>query len=172
MPPLNRALAATNFYEIRIRMKNSMIGQLFDKSTLIFGCGNILFGDDGFGPAVVEHLQKNYVLPEDVLAMDMGTSIRDTLFNITLSEKKPKKIIIVDAADQPGRRPGEVFEIPMEAIPQKKTADFSLHQFPAVNMLQELQDYTQTDIVVLVAQTEHVPDEIQPGLSETMQGGN
>jgi len=147
-----------------------MIGQLFDKSTLIFGCGNILFGDDGFGPAVVEHLQKNYVLPEDVLAMDMGTSIRDTLFNITLSEKKPKKIIIVDAADQPGRRPGEVFEIPMEAIPQKKTADFSLHQFPAVNMLQELQDYTQTDIVVLVAQTEHVPDEIQPGLSETMQG--
>jgi coenzyme F420 hydrogenase subunit delta len=146
-----------------------MIAQLFDKPTLIFGCGNILFGDDGFGPAVINHLQKNYALPEDVLAADMGTSIRNYLFDITLSEKKPQKIIIVDAADQPGRRPGEVFEIQVKDIPQKKTADFSLHQFPTVNMLQELKDHTQIDVIVLVAQTEHVPDEIQPGLSETMQ---
>ena len=146
-----------------------MIGQLFDKSILIFGCGNIFFGDDGFGPAVVNHLQQNYALPEDVLAADMGTSIRNYLFDLTLSDKKPQKIIIVDAADQPGRRPGEVFEIQVEDIPQKKTADFSLHQFPTVNMLQELKDYTQIDVVVLVAQTEMVPDEIKPGLSEIMQ---
>ncbi|MBW1752257.1 MAG: hydrogenase maturation protease [Deltaproteobacteria bacterium] len=146
-----------------------MIGQLFDKSILIFGCGNILFGDDGFGPAVANYLKENYVLPEDVLVMDMGTSIRDTLFNLTLSEKKPQKIIIVDAVDQPGRRPGEVFEIPVEGLPEKKTADFSLHQFPTVNILQELKDCTRIDIVVLVAQTEVVPDEIKPGLTETMQ---
>jgi len=146
-----------------------VIGQLFDKSILIFGCGNILFGDDGFGPAVANYLKENYVLPEDVLVMDMGTSIRDTLFNLTLSEKKPQKIIIVDAVDQPGRRPGEVFEIPVEGLPEKKTADFSLHQFPTVNILQELKDCTRIDIVVLVAQTEVVPDEIKPGLTETMQ---
>ncbi len=146
-----------------------MIGQLFDKSILIFGCGNILFGDDGFGPAVANYLKENYVLPEDVLVMDMGTSIRDTLFDLTLSEKKPQKIIIVDAVDQPGKRPGEVFEIPVEGIPEKKTADFSLHQFPTVNILQELKDCTRIDVVVLVAQTEVVPDEIKPGLSETMQ---
>ena len=143
--------------------------QLFDKSTLIFGCGNILFGDDGFGPAVINHLRDNYVLPEDVLAMDMGTSIRNTLFDLSLSEKKPQKIIIVDAVEQQGRRPGEVFEIPVEGIPEKKTADFSLHQFPTVNILQELKDRTRIDVVVLVAQAEVVPDAIKPGLSETMQ---
>ena len=138
-------------------------------SILIFGCGNILFSDDGFGPAVVEHLKANYVLPGDVLAIDMGTSIRDTLFDIFLNEKKPEKIIIVDAVDQPGRKPGEVFEIPVEGIPEKKTADFSLHQFPTVNILQELKNLTRIDVVVLVAQTEMVPDSIKPGLSETMQ---
>ena len=146
-----------------------MIGQLFDKPILIFGCGNILFGDDGFGPAVVNHLKANYVLPEDVLALDMGTSIRDTLFDLSLSEKKPQKIIIVDAVDQPDRKPGEVFEIPVEGIPKEKTADFSLHQFPTVNILQELKNLTRIDVVVLVAQTEVMPDEIKPGLSKTMQ---
>jgi coenzyme F420 hydrogenase subunit delta len=30
-----------------------------DKPIIIFGCGNILFGDDGFGPAVAEELQQN-----------------------------------------------------------------------------------------------------------------
>ena len=143
--------------------------QLFDKSTLIFGCGNILFGDDGFGPTVVNHLRDNYILPENVLAMDMGTSIRNTLFDLSLSEKKPQKIIIVDAVEQQGRRPGEVFEIPVEGIPEKKTADFSLHQFPTVNILQELKDRTSIDVVVLVAQAEVVPNAINPGLSETMQ---
>jgi coenzyme F420 hydrogenase subunit delta len=146
-----------------------MIVQLFDKSTLIFGCGNILFGDDGFGPTVVNHLRDNYILPENVLAMDMGTSIRNTLFDLSLSEKKPQKIIIVDAVEQQGRKPGEVFEIPVEGIPEKKTADFSLHQFPTVNILQELKDRTSIDVVVLVAQAEVVPDAINPGLSETMQ---
>jgi coenzyme F420 hydrogenase subunit delta len=146
-----------------------VIEQLFDKPILIFGCGNILFGDDGFGPAVVNHLKTNYVLPEDVLAMDMGTSIRDTLFDISLSEKQPKRIIIVDAVDQPGRKPGEVFEIPVEGIPDKKTVDFSLHQFPTVNILQELKNLTRIDVLVLVAQAEMVPNAIKPGLSETMQ---
>ena len=147
-----------------------MIRDLFKKPILVFGCGNILFGDDGFGPAVVEHLKKHYLLPEDVLAMDVGTSIRDTLFDLALSEKKPKKIIVVDAVDYPDRRPGEIFEIPVEGIPGKKTADFSLHQFPTINILQELKDHTGIEITVIVAQTDTLPETIQPGLSKAMEG--
>ena len=147
-----------------------MIRDLFKKPILVFGCGNILFGDDGFGPAVVEHLKKHYLLPEDVLAMDVGTSIRDTLFDLALSEKKPKKIIVVDAVDYPDRRPGEIFEIPVEGIPGKKTADFSLHQFPTINLLQELKDHTGIEITVIVAQTDTLPETIQPGLSKAMEG--
>ncbi len=141
---------------------------LFDKSVVIFGCGNILFGDDGFGPAVVKHLQENYVLPGDVLALDVGTSIRDILFDILLSERKPERLIIVDAVDR-GKVPGELFELPVEEIPPQKTADFSLHQFPTVNMLQELKDQTGVQVMILAAQIQELPDEVRPGLSPRLQ---
>ncbi len=147
-----------------------MIGQLFEKSILVFGCGNILWGDDGFGPAVVNHLKEKYSLPDDVLVMDVGTSIRNILFDLALSEKKPKKIIVVDAVDYPDRKPGEVFEIPVEGIPENKTSDFSLHRFPTVNILQELKDHTRIEVKIIVAQTGEVPDAIKPGLTKAMQG--
>jgi coenzyme F420 hydrogenase subunit delta len=146
-----------------------MIGEIFEKRVLIFGCGNILFGDDGFGPAVVGRLNAQHNLPGDVLAMDVGTSIREILFDLALSEKKPAKLIIVDAVQYPDRTPGEVFEIPVEGIPEKKTADFSLHQFPTVNILQELKDQTAIAVKVIVGQAEQVPEEVGPGLSATME---
>ncbi len=142
-----------------------MLKDLFEKSVLIFGCGNILWGDDGFGPAVIQRLQERYSLPPDVLAMDVGTSIRDILFDLVLSEKKPRKIFIIDAVEYPDRQPGEVFEIPVSGIPDKKTSDFSLHQFPTVNMLQELKEHSDIAITIIVAQVQIIPDEVQPGLS-------
>jgi coenzyme F420 hydrogenase subunit delta len=143
--------------------------QIFEKSVLIFGCGNILWGDDGFGPAVIEHLNQHYSLPDDVLARDVGTSIRDTLFDLILSEQKPKLLIIIDAVDHPDRRPGEVFEIPVEGIPENKVSDFSLHQFPTVNMLQEIKEKSGMQVKIIVARTESIPEEVRPGLSESIQ---
>jgi len=143
---------------------------IFEKSVLVFGCGNILWGDDGFGPAVIEHLNQHYSLPDDVLARDVGTSIRDTLFDLILSEQKPKLLIIIDAVDHPDRRPGEVFEIPVEGIPETKVSDFSLHQFPTVNMLQELKEHSGIKVKIIVGQTEPLPEEVRPGLSAAMQG--
>ncbi len=142
---------------------------IFEKSVLIFGCGNILWGDDGFGPAVIEHLNQHYSLPDDVLARDVGTSIRDTLFDLILSERKPKLLIIIDAVDHPDRRPGEVFEIPVEGIPENKVSDFSLHQFPTVNMLQEIKEKSGMQVKIIVARTESIPEEVQPGLSESVR---
>ncbi len=52
-----------------------MIRELFTKPILIFGCGNVLFGDDGFGPAAIEHLHQHHDLPETIMAEDVGTSI-------------------------------------------------------------------------------------------------
>jgi coenzyme F420 hydrogenase subunit delta len=142
---------------------------MFEKSVLIFGCGNILWGDDGFGPAVIEHLNRHYSLPVDVLALDVGTSIRDILFDLILSEKKPRQLIVVDAVGYPDRQPGEVFEIPVEGIPETKVSDFSLHQFPTVNMLQELKEHSGMQVRIIVAQTRDIPEEVQPGLSEPVQ---
>lgn len=149
---------------------NSMLSEIFEKSVLILGCGNILLGDDGFGPAAIKHLKVNHVLPEEVLALDVGTSIREILFDLILSEKKPKKIIIVDAVEHPGRTPGEVFEIAVEDIPLKKTADFSLHQFPTVNLLKELKDHTGIEIAIVVAQVQDIPEELREGLTPALAG--
>jgi len=143
-----------------------MLTSALEKPILIFGCGNMLFGDDGFGPAVVQHLQETYPLSEDVLVQDVGTGIREILFDLALSAKKPDKLIILDAVDYPDRAPGEVFEISVEGIPAQKTSDFSLHQFPTVNLLKELKEQTAIDIHIVVAQTAQVPEEVKPGLSE------
>jgi coenzyme F420 hydrogenase subunit delta len=143
-----------------------MLTETLEKSILILGCGNILFGDDGFGPAVIQHLKENYDLSDDVLVQDVGTGIREILFDLALSPKKPQKLIIVDAVDYPDRTPGEVFEISVDGIPAKKTSDFSLHQFPTVNILKELQEETDIAIRIIVAQVAHLPQEVHSGLSE------
>ncbi len=142
-----------------------MIDSIHSKSRLIFGCGNPLFGDDGFGPAVIEHLEANHRIPDYAACIDAGTAVRDMLFNILLAEKKPDQIIIVDASPQNGKAPGDISEIDIDAIDPRKTSDFSLHQFPTTNMLKELKTHTDVDVRVLVVQPGHIPEEINPGLS-------
>jgi coenzyme F420 hydrogenase subunit delta len=142
-----------------------MIELIHTKSHLVFGCGNPLLGDDGFGPAVIDHLEHCGHLPDPVGVLDVGTAIRDFLFDILLAAKKPRQIIVVDAADKPGRRPGELFELPVAEIDAQKTHDFSLHQFPTTNLLSELQTATQIDIRILVVQVAHIPEVVSPGLS-------
>lgn len=132
---------------------------------LILGCGNILFGDDGFGPHVAEELQKNYNLPENVGVINAGSSVRNILFNIALSEKKPDKIIIIDAIDA-AKTPGEIFELPIDEIPEKKIDDFSMHQLPTSNLLKELKDFCKVDIVIIACQVENIPEEVTASISK------
>jgi len=134
------------------------------KKTVVFGCGNILFGDDGFGPSVAEHLSKNYDIPENALVMDVGTSVRELLFTILLSETRPSKVIVVDAVDR-GKNPGEVFEISIDEIPERKTDDFSMHQVPTSNMLRELKEIGGIEVSIVVCQVQNIPEEVSSGLS-------
>jgi len=139
-------------------------------SAVVFGCGNPLIGDDGFGPAVIEHLlQRKRHLPQGVSVADVGTGVREYLFDYLLSEKeRPRHLIIVDAIDREDKKPGEIFEIDPSSVPAKKLHDFSLHQFPTVNMLQELQQFTEMKVTILVAQVESLPQEVFQGLSPAM----
>jgi len=137
------------------------------KSVLVLGCGNRLFGDDGFGPAAVEYLNENYSLPDGVAVLDTGISVRNILFDIILSEKRPKKIIIVDAVNV-GKKPGEVFELDVSQIPLKKIDDFSMHQLPTSNLLLELKKLCLVDVKVICVQVEDIPDSVRPGVSETL----
>jgi coenzyme F420 hydrogenase subunit delta len=138
------------------------------KKILIAGCGNKLFGDDGFGPEVVEYLIKHYSIPENIYLMDVGTGIRKILFTLTLSEARPETIVVIDAVDK-GRKPGEIFEISLDEIPEEKIDDFSIHQVPSSNLLKELQDLCSVNVRVMACQTKTIPETMQSGLSEPVQ---
>lgn len=137
------------------------------KQVLVLGCGNRLFGDDGFGPAVIEYLLKNYQVPAEVCALDVGTGVRKVLFTITLSETRPSQIVVVDAVDL-GRKPGELFELAVDDLPENKLDDFSMHQLPTSNLLRELKRLGSVNVRVLVCQSALIPEEVKPGLSEAV----
>jgi coenzyme F420 hydrogenase subunit delta len=146
-----------------------VLEDLFTKPILIFGCGNPLLGDDGFGPEVIDHLNRMGRLPRSAAAIDVGTSIGDILFDFLLSPRKPQNLFIIDAVCQPGRRPGDLFEVAIEDVPSNKSGDFSLHQFPSVNLLRELLESGSMRIHILVVQVSAIPQVLQPGLSQEVR---
>ncbi len=137
------------------------------KPTVIFGCGNTLFGDDGFGCAVIEHIEAHYQVPDSVCLLDVGTGVRRLLFTLCLSPARPERLVIIDAIDA-GRTPGEVFEIDPSEIPIAKLDDFSLHQLPTSNLLRELQETCGIEVKVLACQTGPLPEQVCPGLSNAV----
>lgn len=75
--------------------------------TVIAGCGNPLFADDGFGPAVIEEL-KRIRLPGNVKTVDAGTGAPDLLFGI-LDPADTKKLVVIDIVDF-GMKPGTIIK--------------------------------------------------------------
>ena len=138
------------------------------KPVLILGIGNVFFGDDGFGCALVEYLETHFDVPGGVCILDAGTGVRLPLFTLCLSQVRPRRLLIVDAVDF-GREPGEWFEIDPAEIPVVKLDDFSMHQLPTSNMLRELQQQTGVEVRVLACQTGPLPAEVCPGLSEPVR---
>ena len=98
----------------------------------------------------------------------MGTGIRKILFTITLSAVRPKVIVVIDAVDK-GRKPGEIFNISLEEIPEVKIDDFSMHQVPSSNLLKELKDFCSVKVIVKACQIESIPETMQSGLSEPLK---
>jgi coenzyme F420 hydrogenase subunit delta len=146
-----------------------MFTEISTKKVLILGCGNVLMGDDGFGPAVIKKLQQRFSLPDYAHAEDVGTAIRGVLFDITLLDKRPEHIVVLDAVDKPGRTPGEVFEIAVDDIPEEKIVDYSVHQYPTTNMLKGIQDQCGVKVTIVVGQVASQLEEVRPGLSKPMR---
>jgi coenzyme F420 hydrogenase subunit delta len=142
---------------------------MFNSRVVVFGCGNVLYADDGVGPALVAALENDPEVPDDVALLDVGTSIRGLLFDLVLSDKLPERVVVVDAVTQSDREPGEIFEIDVDQMDPKKIPDFTLHQFPTTNLLKELRDNTGIDLKILVVQSAYIPDAMEEGLSPTLQ---
>ena len=69
----------------------------------VLGLGNVLLGDDGFGPYMVELLCSQYQLPENVTAIDVGTPGLYLSEHLSASEA----VIVIDAVSAAGE-PGEL----------------------------------------------------------------
>jgi coenzyme F420 hydrogenase subunit delta len=123
---------------------------------LILGVGNVLFGDDGFGPAVANHLSEHYSTNDEIYIMDVGTGVRKLLFTLTLSESLPEEIIIIDAVDW-GYAVGSISCITPEELPLNKIDDFSLHQVPTSNMLRELHEQLGIKVTILACDVGEIP---------------
>lgn len=134
---------------------------------VVLGCGNILFGDDGFGSHVAERLQNGGLLPGNVSVVNAMTSVREILFDLILSEQKPNKIIVIDALDA-NRKPGEVFRIDVDELPENKIDDFTFHQMPTSNLLRELKDLCNVEVIIIGVQVESIPEAVRPGLSDVL----
>ncbi len=149
-------------------IRSSDLPEFCRTPTLVLGCGNILFGDDGFGCALVDYVTSHHRVSEDVCVLDVGTGVRKLLFTLCLSPIRPRRLLIVDAVDA-GRAPGTLFELDPADIPSVKLDDFSMHQLPTSNLLRELQESCGLEVRVLACQTGPLPEEVNPGLSPPVQ---
>ena len=112
---------------------------------MILGIGCILFSDEGFGVRVVEKLQRLYEFPDNVLLVDGGVLGVNLLGVISNADH----LIVVDAIRNKGK-PGDLYRLAGDQIPQRIRAKNSLHQvdfLEALTLCQALDKVPETVIV-------------------------
>lgn len=134
--------------------------------TLIFGAGNLLLSDEGFGVHCIRHLEKNYIFPDSVELYDGGT----LGIMVTHKFEEAEQIYILDVIDGEGT-PGELrrFEkedIMLDRIPVK----LSPHQIGIQEtlLMSELRGFCPERVTLLGV----LPVSLDAGdqLSATVQG--
>jgi len=126
-------------------------------STLVLGVGNILLQDEGVGVRVVEHLQEQYVFPEEVQVLDGGTMGLDLLHYLEGVER----LLVVDAVDA-RREPGTAVRLVGSEIPTFLGRKLSPHQIGLADLLSVagLQNLTPHQVVLIGVQ----PARLETGL--------
>lgn len=136
----------------------------YDAEILVVGCGNVLFKDDGFGPAVIDEIEKNLEerpLPSNVMTIDAGTSAPHYIFS--LPNPLWKKIIILDIADF-GGKPGDIKILSKDEVPTGKYQD--PHSVSVADPLEEL---NEVEIVIIACQPEKVSSPfVEYGLNDSV----
>jgi hydrogenase maturation protease len=124
---------------------DSPFDDIYSPEIMILGIGSILFSDDGFGIQVAQRVGNEYEFPENVLVVDGGVLGINLLGVIS----KPKHLIVVDTMRNKGR-PGDIYRIEGEAIPERIRAKNSLHQvdfLEALTLCQALDNVPKTVII-------------------------
>lgn len=119
--------------------------EIYAVDVMVLGIGCTLYSDEGFGVRVVEKMQREYEFPDNVLLVDGGVLGINLLGLIS----KPKHLIVVDAIRNKGR-PGDVYRLKGDDIPERIRAKNSLHQvdfLEALTLCQALEHVPETVIV-------------------------
>ena len=77
--------------------------------TLVFGAGNLLCSDEGFGVHFIKYLEKHYLFQDDVELYDGGT----LGIMVTHLLEDADRVILIDVVDAKGE-PGDVFRYEKE----------------------------------------------------------
>jgi hydrogenase maturation protease len=125
--------------------------------TLIFGAGNLLLSDEGFGVHFVRHLEANYVFPPDVELLDAG-ALGIMVAHELESADRVYLVDVLATQGEPGQRMRYTKEdIMLRRIPTK----LSPHQIGIQEMLllSEMRGRCPQDIILLGI----IPDSMAPG---------
>lgn len=149
-----------------------MIGYL-EKENLIVGCGNILFGDDGFGPTVISKLNElkktkkelKYLDCENIGIIDAGTAASHFIISLIDEQTKIKKMIIVDIIDYK-LKPGELKKLTINDLPNIPKYYIDAHNMPLAGMLIDISKNYNIKVSIIGCQYKYIsaPD-IHLGLS-------
>ena len=130
---------------------------------VVAGCGNPLFADDGFGPAVIEEMVR-LRLPENIKVVDAGLGGPHFIFTL-IDPEKTQRLIIIDIADF-GAEPGTIREFRVEDLPAGSYRD--IHSWDLTEPLQRLKE--SVDITIIGCQPGRVtaPD-FELGLTDEVK---
>ncbi len=112
---------------------------------MVLGIGCILYSDEGFGVRVVEKMVRLYEFSDNVVLVDGGA----LGVNLPRVISKPDHLIVVDAIRNKGK-PGDLYRLEDDAIPERIRAKNSLHQvdfLEALTLCQALDKVPQTVII-------------------------
>lgn len=134
---------------------------------LIFGAGNLILSDEGFGVHFVNYMAEHYLLPENVELYDGGT----LGIMVTHKFEEADKVFLVDIVDAPGK-PGEIHRYKKEDIMLNKIpVKMSPHQIGIQEMLliSEMRGACPDDLTFFGI----IPESLEPGneLSPALQAG-
>jgi coenzyme F420 hydrogenase subunit delta len=130
---------------------------------VVAGCGNPLFADDGFGPAVIEEMVR-LRLPENIKVVDAGLGGPHFIFTL-IDPEKTKRLIIIDIADF-GAEPGTITKLRVEDLPPGAYRD--AHSWDLAEPLQRIKDRIEVTIIGVQPARVTAP-EFELGLSEELK---
>ena len=113
---------------------------------VIIGMGNIMRGDDGFGPALVEALKGKI----EALCIDAGTSPENYAGKII--KENPDTVLFADATDL-GLQPGRYEILKTDEIMK---SGFTTHDISPRMFIEYLETRTKADIYMLGMQPQNI----------------